>query len=421
MTCSRACGGAVVGMLILCTGRASPQPPPAEAPEAPAKTPTTAEAAKTTAKTDASAVTFDGFDGKLRLNWKIQNPDPNHYSLTRNPGTLTITTQQGSISKGDSDYENLFLIKCPAKASKDCQVTTCLKSFEPMAEYNQAGLIFYHDDDTYLKWVLVWKAGAIFLTVGCERNGRFVTQSNLPDRQGGTVWLRVTKRGNRYTLSSSVDGKSYRDHREIAWGNRAVRRIGLLGKNGKGRKFPQIDASFDFFEVRLPPPLAAEAAAKPFIPKRHLVMSADMKPCAANLRRIHAAIEKYRKDKGELPKWLTDLLPTYLNAELLLCPNDLKYVGYNYEFTPNPVPRDWDGGARTPQHDWKARQVKRFGDVVPYVRCNRHGAYIRLNVGVGGQIYWSGVEWERLFMPCYRFSDDSSAQKPATRPASEGS
>ena len=60
---------------------------------------------------------FDGFDGKFGLDWKILNPDPSHYSLSKNPGMLTITTQEGAFARSSANYKNLFLISCPAGAS----------------------------------------------------------------------------------------------------------------------------------------------------------------------------------------------------------------------------------------------------------------------------------------------------------------
>ena len=83
------------------------------------------------AKKNESVVAFDDFDGKLNLDWQILNADPSHYSLTKKPGTLTITTQKGGFRLSNTNYKNLFLIKNPLANGKNFQLTTCLVSFKP--------------------------------------------------------------------------------------------------------------------------------------------------------------------------------------------------------------------------------------------------------------------------------------------------
>ena len=82
--------------------------------------PGTEEVAKDT-KERSQLILRDDFDGKLTLNWKPVRFDHTHLSVTKNPGKLTITTQQGSIF-GDETHDaygegvqakNLFLIENP--------------------------------------------------------------------------------------------------------------------------------------------------------------------------------------------------------------------------------------------------------------------------------------------------------------------
>src|SRR5262245_39364324 len=68
---------------------------------------------------------FDSFNGKLRLKWEIVRPDAKHYSLTRNKGKLTITTQKGTIHLSDPNaakVRNLFLIGNPCGRGRDFEV-----------------------------------------------------------------------------------------------------------------------------------------------------------------------------------------------------------------------------------------------------------------------------------------------------------
>ena len=52
------------------------------------------------------------------------------------------------------------------------------------------------------------------------------------------------------------------------------------------------------------------------------------------------------------------------------------------------------------------QQMRLFGDVVPIVRCMHHGSETILNLSIGGQVYWSGLIWEQIFMPGYQFGDE---------------
>jgi len=168
----------------------------------------------------------------------------------------------------------------------------------------------------------------------------------------------------------------------------------------------------------------ARGAAKYVIPQENLQIPEKMQACAANLRRIHAAIKEYQKKKGTLPNWLSDLVPDYLGKEVLLCPNDAERraqfspdpklpCSYSWEFSATPIPASWDPTGKTLYRDWKAQQVKLFGDVVPTVRCNHHGEQC-LNLGAGGQVYWSALNWEYMFKRDYHFGDERASQKRGT-------
>ena len=160
-------------------------------------------------------------------------------------------------------------------------------------------------------------------------------------------------------------------------------------------------------------------ASKFTIPKENLEIPDVMQPCAENLRRIHDALSKYRKDKGDLPNWLSGLVPDYLSAETLLCPNDAKHVSqywpdpklpcsYGYELSPTVLSAAWSAAGMACR-EWKARQIKLFGDVVPIVRCLHHGDSV-LNLSAGGQVYTSPAYWEPMFIPGYKLGDELRGQ-----------
>jgi len=213
--------------------------------------------------TPSKVLAYDSFDGCLSLDWKIRNPEASHISLDRNPGALTITTQDGNFYKTERDHKNLFLIDCPAAPGEDFQLTTCISSFNPTASWSQAGLVCFDDDDNYLAFVHKWEdlAGGTIFEVRIETEAKESLVTFIPTEEAERVGLRITKRGNRYAFSISLDGETFlaatnpdhdysgRFQSAVTWGNGSVKYVGLMANNGSGSRAPEVDASFDFFEV----------------------------------------------------------------------------------------------------------------------------------------------------------------------------
>jgi hypothetical protein len=63
----------------------------------------------------------------------------------------------------------------------------------------------------------------------------------------------VTKRGDRYAYAWSKDGDTWAAGGERQWGDGAPKRVGILAKNGGTKDAPEIDAAFEFFELRALP------------------------------------------------------------------------------------------------------------------------------------------------------------------------
>lgn len=156
------------------------------------------------------------------------------------------------------------------------------------------------------------------------------------------------------------------------------------------------------------PAPSARRGARFEIPAANLQIPEKLKPCAAHLSSVYAALRQYEKNHGDMPDWLSQLVPTYLEAERLFCPQDSAHTtrywrdpnlpcSYCYELNPSrlrgPPPLD-----KTMLH-YKNAQRKLFGDVVPIVRCFHHGQV--LNLAWDGTVYTSRINFERLFIPDY--------------------
>ncbi len=124
--------------------------------------------------------------------------------------------------------------------------------------------------------------------------------------------------------------------------------------------------------------------------------------CAKNLQLMSQAIQKYRKEKKDVPVWLSDLVPDHLDdPNLLVCPvtrrtGEMKNQDYSdpqistsyvYEFNDKPAP---GGGGSNRQ--WKRLQMSVAGSIVPIVRCWNHDPV--LNLSFDGKIYESKIAWE---------------------------
>jgi regulation of enolase protein 1 (concanavalin A-like superfamily) len=226
---------------------------------------------------------FDDFDGKLGLNWQPVRHDPTHLSLSKNPGKLTITTQRGSIHGEEQkdafgegiQAKNILLIDNPLSKDMDFVATTCVSGFTPVAPYQQAGLIVYNDDDNYIKWGYEynWPEGegqvlCILSETDAKSTFRYVESPSGLRR----YWLRLTKRGTRYEYAFSTDGKEFKVHGDKEWGDGSPKQIGILARNGGNKQAAELDARFEFFELRSPAPVPIEVTGTITIDGKPLII-----------------------------------------------------------------------------------------------------------------------------------------------------
>ncbi|MFH1741635.1 MAG: TlpA disulfide reductase family protein [bacterium] len=142
----------------------------------------------------------------------------------------------------------------------------------------------------------------------------------------------------------------------------------------------------------------------------------EVESCKKNLRAISLALTDYRRDhNNELPNWLSDLFPQYLQDEsVLLCPDnpvaqtrrmdmaDPKLTcSYLFEF----------GGQ---YRQLKIRQLTQYGDKVAMVRCFNHSK--RLSLSYGGEIYMTPrAGWEEFFPMGHTLEDNDAKVRKSLR------
>jgi len=126
-----------------------------------------------------------------------------------------------------------------------------------------------------------------------------------------------------------------------------------------------------------------------------------------HLRQIHQAIQAYRGKKGELPNWLSDLVPDFLpDPKVLMSPVELRTgrsvlwgygdpkvkSSYIYEFNQSKAGGQRDQDIPMTMKEWKLLQMEEFGPAIPMLRCHLHDPI--LNLSYSGDVYETGLFWE---------------------------
>ncbi|WP_434741725.1 ThuA domain-containing protein [Micromonospora sp. SH-82] len=199
----------------------------------------------------------DAFDGNSldRDRWKTIVRENQSYAVSG--GSLRLPTGVGDLYGDRNDATNLVLQPAPTGA---WQVTTKV-TVPTTADYQQAGLIVYGDDDNYAKLDLLYggnrRVEFIRETAGVPRNEG--TDSG-PAPDGDTIHLRLTSDGTNVTAAFSADGQTYTPvGRPAALAGITAPQIGLFALNG-GTTAPVVQAAFDWFQV------APDIPAEPVTP-----------------------------------------------------------------------------------------------------------------------------------------------------------
>lgn len=103
-------------------------------------------------------------------------------------------------------------------------------------QYDQAGLMVWADDETWMKCGLEYVDGA--LTVSSVFTRDFSDWAGMPaDGAEGPVWLRLVRKGASLTYGYSVDGETYRDVRQGYLGEADSVLVGVMAAAPEGDGF----------------------------------------------------------------------------------------------------------------------------------------------------------------------------------------
>ena len=124
--------------------------------------------------------------------------------------------------------------------------------------------------------------------------------------------------------------------------------------------------------------------------------------CKQHFLEIGKAIQAYKKEHGDFPKWLSELHPKYLqDASLLLCPADEQDGKPLFSSNADPkIPVSYDYQFHPENRAEKNEERFVYGDAIPLIRCFHHlnedleGE--RLNLSFSLNIYKSLANWKYL-------------------------
>jgi regulation of enolase protein 1 (concanavalin A-like superfamily) len=190
-------------------------------------------------------VTSDKFSSStLGTQWSWIRQDSLKWSLTARPGYMRIIGQTGDLYTTTNTAKNVLLQNAPAG---DFTITTKLAlAAKPSANFQQAGLIVYQNDDNYMKLVRIHSNGNSF-EFGKEVNGT-ASILGVPDNiSETTVYLRITKIGNSYTAYYSTNGVKFTRVGIMQSASLNPIKIGLVSFTALGAEF---NADFDHFNIQ---------------------------------------------------------------------------------------------------------------------------------------------------------------------------
>jgi hypothetical protein len=146
-------------------------------------------------------------DGTIGPKWTVLRENTATYSIDKGKG-LRLPTQRNDIYSTGGQWENVFVQ--PAMGNWEV-VAKVFYPNKPTANYQQAMLLVWQDEDNYIR--LNCQQSSLTIQPGKETNGSFssITGGSATASSDGTVTLyyRIAKEGTTYTLSYSQDGANY--------------------------------------------------------------------------------------------------------------------------------------------------------------------------------------------------------------------
>ncbi|HEX6448196.1 MAG TPA: family 43 glycosylhydrolase [Trebonia sp.] len=225
-----------------------------------------------------SAYSQDFDAAGLGAQWSWVNEDAAGWSLTSDPGTLTINGQDGQFYETDHTGQNVLLEQAP---SGDFIAETKV-ALNPTENFQQAGMVLWQNEDTWLRltaesnsgsdateWAKQtdvtspytgFNCGSAYPAQTCPVYGSaflevpgFSPGARAAGGNGTWTWLRIVKEGDSATAYTSADGHRWTPgatYNLAGFDQKAPLKIGILA-TAAGAPDP-IPAHFAYVHVYRP-------------------------------------------------------------------------------------------------------------------------------------------------------------------------
>jgi len=182
----------------------------------------------------------------LHPHWHWYREVPTHWSLTASQGFLRINTQPKDIYEL-SNNAPLLLQSLQPFSSDDFEIQTRI-IIEPTSNFHQGGLVFYDDDDNYVRFTYAYINGPTF-EFAKEIDGNFQPIQISAPPGINDFHLRIVKSGLNYSAYYSQDENNWiwiGTHLNV---NISPLEVGLLAFNAVDVTSIEIPADFDYFRA----------------------------------------------------------------------------------------------------------------------------------------------------------------------------
>ena len=130
------------------------------------------------------------FDGKLAEGWSWVREDKSDWRIK--DGTLQIRATPGNLWEAENTARNLLLRPAPKDAKSFAAEVTVTHA--PVTFAEQAGLLWYRDDDNYVKLMKEFYDGKTSVVLAAEQSGKAVYRESACPAE--TVTFRLTVAGD---------------------------------------------------------------------------------------------------------------------------------------------------------------------------------------------------------------------------------
>ena len=175
---------------------------------------------------DGDVLLKENFDGKLQAGYEWGREDKSEWRIE--DGKLVVRSQPGGVW-GHNNAKNVLLAKAFPVQDMAARV---LVTHEPKEKYEQAGILWYIDDDNFVKLISEQIDGKMYIVVAREINGRGKVISKI-EVPAANLELRLKVESDGVTGQWRLkDGDDWSDCDKFVFEGKGQPRFALFTQSG---------------------------------------------------------------------------------------------------------------------------------------------------------------------------------------------